>query len=155
MAEPSQTIRRRGGRAVNLALRLLAATGLVYDAYVHLHLAGGFDANRGTVSQGTLFRLEAILAVVAAVLLLVLPRRLSYAFGLLVATGGVAAVVLYRYVDVGPLGPLPDMYEPSWYPAKTSSAVAEAAAALLLLLVLVVRSRPAATPEPAGAAQPR
>lgn len=154
MAESSQPTRRRSGRAVNLALRLLAATGLVYDAYVHLHLAGPFDAVRGTISQGTLFRLEAILAVLAAVLLLVLPRRLSYAFGFLVAAGGFGAVVLYRYVDVGPLGPLPDMYEPSWYPEKTSSAVAEAAAALLLV-VLIVRSRSAATREPTGAATPR
>jgi hypothetical protein len=154
MAEPSQTTRRRSGRAVNLTLRLIAAAGLVYDAYVHVHLAGGFDANRSTVSQGTLFRLEAILAVLAAVLLLVLPRRLSYAFGLLVAAAGVGAVVLYRYVDVGPLGPLPNMYEPSWYPEKTASALAEAAAALLLL-VLLLRSRPAAAREPAGAATPR
>ena len=153
MAESSQTIKRRSGRAVNLALRLLAATGLVYDAYVHLHLAGRFDAVRGTISQGTLFRLEAILAVLAAVLLLVLPRRLSYAFGFLVAAGGFVAVMLYRYVDVGPLGPLPDMYEPSWYPEKTASAVAEAAA-VLLVLMLVVWSRPAATRKPAGAATP-
>ena len=47
----------------------------------------------------------------------------------LVAFGGVAAVLLYRYVDVGAIGPLPDMYDASWYSEKTWSAIAEAAAA--------------------------
>jgi hypothetical protein len=42
------------------------------------------------------------------------------------------AVLLYRYVDVGSLGPLPDMYEDTWQvPGKLLSAYAEGAAVLL------------------------
>lgn len=37
-------------------------------------------------------------------------------------------MVLYRYVDIGTLGPLPDMYEPFWYASKAATAVAEAVA---------------------------
>ena len=45
-----------------------------------------------------------------------------------------AAVVLYTYVNVGPLAGLPNMYEPSWGPpGKLVSAIAEGAGALLAL----------------------
>ncbi len=40
-------------------------------------------------------------------------------------------VVLYRYVPVPQLGPIPSMYEPIWSPEKTLSAVAEGLGALL------------------------
>ena len=36
-----------------------------------------------------------------------------------------AAVMLYRYVDIPAIGPLPAMYEPVWFFEKTLSAVAE------------------------------
>jgi hypothetical protein len=58
---------------------------------------------------------------------------------LLVSAGGLAAVLLYRYVDVGPLGPLPDMYENTWQvPGKLLSAYAEGAAVVLAGLGLRV-----------------
>ena len=47
-----------------------------------------------------------------------------------------AAVLLYRYVDVPPLGPLPAMYEPLWFPAKTATAIAEALATLTAVVAL-------------------
>ena len=48
-----------------------------------------------------------------------------------------AAVLLYRYVDVGALGPLPDMYENTWQvPGKLLSAFAEATAVVLATLGL-------------------
>jgi hypothetical protein len=47
---------------------------------------------------------------------------------------------MYRYVDVGGFGPLPDMYDPTWYPEKNLSAVAEAAAALAALCLLLLPS---------------
>jgi hypothetical protein len=34
----------------------------------------------------------------------------------------------YRYVDPGAIGPLPDMYEPVWFPEKTLAGIAEAVA---------------------------
>ena len=48
----------------------------------------------------------------------------------LVAGGGLALLLLYRYVDVGKLGPLPNMYEPDWYPKKDWSAIGEGVATL-------------------------
>jgi hypothetical protein len=131
-----------------LSLPLAAATAaaLGYDAYVHLHLAPLYDAVGGAVTQGLLFRVEAALAVAAALLVLVSDSRLAWAAAGLVGLGGVAAVVLYRYVDVGAIGPIPNMYEPAWYGEKTWSAVAEAAVGLLWPLRELVRllSRPAA-----------
>jgi hypothetical protein len=48
-------------------------------------------------------------------------------------------VLLYTYVDVGALGPLPDLYEPTWVPAgKLASAVAEGLGTLLAITGFVV-----------------
>ncbi|MFJ9906186.1 hypothetical protein ACIRVK_25395 [Streptomyces sp. NPDC101152] len=110
-------------------LRLLTAAGLAVDAYVHADLAATYDPVAKTIGQGDLFRAEAGAAALAAVLLLLFGTRpLVWVFALLVAAAGLAAVLLYRYVDIGAFGPLPSMYEPVWYPEKTASAVAEAAA---------------------------
>ncbi|MFI9723114.1 hypothetical protein ACIHFE_26250 [Streptomyces sp. NPDC052396] len=112
-------------------LRLLTAAGLAVDAYVHADLAEAYDPVRGGISQGTLFRIEAAAAALAALLVLVGGRnRVVWAFAFLVAASALGAVLLYRYVDVGALGPLPHMHEPAWYPKKTVSAVAEAVAAV-------------------------
>ena len=92
----------------------------------------------GTVSQGALFRTEAVVAIVAALLVLIRPRRSSWVAALLVAGSALGAVLLYRYVDVGSLGPLPDMYENTWQvPGKLLSAYAEAAAVVLAALGLL------------------
>ena len=130
-------------------LRLLAAGGLGTDAVVHWHLAGLYDGNRqGGLSQGDLFRAEAVASAVLAVLVLFVALRRASATGMviaglafLVAASALGAVLLYAYRDIGPIGPLPDMYEPYWYPEKTLAAVAEgvAAAASLALLVMVWR----------------
>jgi len=61
---------------------------------------------------------------------------------LLIAAGGVGAVLLYAYIDVGGFGPLPNMYEPIWYPEKTISAVAEAVAALAALGLVLLPPEP-------------
>lgn len=118
---------------VRWLLTLLTAAGLAVDAYVHWHLAPNFDTLRGAasphISQGQLFRLEAAFAVVAMLLVLVARSRLAAAVAFLVAAGGLGAVLLYAYVELGGIGPLPDMYDPDWYTEKTVSAVAEAIAA--------------------------
>jgi hypothetical protein len=130
-------------------LTLITAAGLGVDAYVHWHLAPNFDTLTGAasphISQGQLFRLEAVLALVAMVALLMSRRHLFTAFAFLIAAGGLGALLLYGYVDVGGIGPLPDMYDPVWYPEKTISAIAEAVAAvgaLCLLLLPRLASRP-------------
>jgi hypothetical protein len=121
---------------------LVVAAGLGVDAYVHWHLAPGFDGVKGTaspqISQGELFRVETALALIAMVLVLVTRRRVAAMVAFLIAAGGLGAVLLYGYVDVGGWGPLPNMYDPFWYPEKTMSAVAEAVAALGALWLLVM-----------------
>lgn len=121
--------------AIQWALIVIVAVGLGVDAIVHFDLASAFEANKTSVlTEADLFRAEASVAVIAAVALLVWPRRYTAAFALLVAAGGTVAVVLYRYVDVGAFGPVPNMYDPYWAPAgKTLSAVAEFVAALAAL----------------------
>lgn len=125
---PAVSLRRMPGASVaGLVLRLLVAAGLAVDAYVHADLAPVYDGIRASISQGEVFRLEAGAAAAAAVIVLVAGRRAGFGVALAVAAGGLAALLLYRYVDVGRLGPLPNMYEPSWFGEKTAAAVAEAA----------------------------
>lgn len=114
----------------------MVAAGLGYDGYVHFDLAGNFDANRSMISQGMLFRVEAVAAVLAALLVLLIRHRAAASFAVLIAGSALGAVLLYRYVDLGALGPLPDMYEPSWYPEKAYSAIAEAAALVAAVALL-------------------
>ncbi|MCW2943668.1 MAG: hypothetical protein JWR24_385 [Actinoallomurus sp.] len=109
---------------MGLILRLLVVAGLVVDAYVHFHLAGDVGST-GTLSEGTLFWIQGAVAAVVAVLLLVRARPLPYAIAFLVGGSAFGAVLLYRYVDVGAIGPLPDMYEPIWYAEKVVTTVAE------------------------------
>lgn len=46
----------------------------------------------------------------------------------------------WRY-DVPALGPLPDMYEPLWFPEKTLTTLAEALAAVVAGAVRLVKRR--------------
>jgi hypothetical protein len=83
---------------------------------------------------------------VAAVLVIAVRRWITDVLAFLVAVGGFAAVVIYRYVDVGAFGPFPNMYEPIWYTEKTVSAVAELVAALAALPLVVLPRRSPAVP---------
>ena len=117
-------------------LRLVVVAGLAVDVYVHVHLAAGYDANTAAISEGALFRVEAGVAAFAALLVLLTRTQIGVVVAFLVAAGGVGAVLLYQYVDVGAVGPLPNMYEPLSYPEKTYSLIAEAVAALAALVLL-------------------
>jgi hypothetical protein len=136
--------RRAGSKATHRMLTLITAAGLGVDAYVHWQLAPGFDTLTGAasphISQGQLFRLEAALALIAMLLVLLVRNRLGAQVALLVAAGGLGAVLLYGYIDVGGFGPLPDMYDPIWYTEKTISAIAEAVAAVGALCLLLTPS---------------
>ncbi|MEV2212371.1 hypothetical protein AB0H86_13090 [Streptomyces sp. NPDC050997] len=150
---PPQARRTPALSACLWLLRLLTAAGLAVDAYVHADLAATYDQVNRTIGQGDLFRVEAGAAALAALLLVVLGTRpLVWAYALLVAAAGLGAVLLYRYVDVGTLGPLPDMYDPLWYPEKTASALAEATATFTaaagLFLALLRRKRRQAPDRP-------
>ncbi|WP_328383561.1 hypothetical protein OHS81_07325 [Streptomyces sp. NBC_00400] len=133
--------RGRSGRAARGVARLLAAAGLALDAYVHARLAGRYDGVTATISQGLLFRIEAALAALAAVLVLVWRRPAADTFAWLVATGGLALLLLYTYVDIGAPGPLPDMYEPGWSADKKLAALAQAVAVLATVFLLLTRTR--------------
>jgi hypothetical protein len=129
----------RGWFAVRAVLTLVVVAGLGVDVYVHFDLASTYDGVRSsTLSQGTLFRVEGATAALAAVALIVRTRRYTALFAFLVAAGGLAAVLLYRYVDVGAFEPFPNMYEPVWYTKKTQSAWAEGIAAVAAVALLVL-----------------
>ncbi|MFD0275345.1 hypothetical protein ACFVHB_15765 [Kitasatospora sp. NPDC127111] len=129
-------------RAVHLwLLRLLTAAGLAVDAYVHADLAADRDLVGDDISQGTLFRIEAGAASFAALLVLLAATRVTWAIAFLVAASALGALLLYTYVDVGALGPLPNMYEPVWYREKTIAAVAEGVAVVTALLGLAAVGR--------------
>lgn len=125
-------------------LILVALVGLGIDAYTHLHLAHLYKGNTtGTVNEGVLFQVEAGLAIAAGLWLLVRPGVLSVIATLLITGGGAAALVVYRYYDIGKIGPIPNMHEPIWFTEKEWSLVGEliAFAAALVLLGLTVAGR--------------
>jgi hypothetical protein len=104
---------------------------------MHLKVASDYDVIPGTISGGDLFRAESATAIAVAVLVLVRPGRVAYLLALIVAASALGAVLLYTNVDVGALGPLPDLYEPVWFTEKTVSAIAEAVAAVTAALGFV------------------
>jgi hypothetical protein len=144
-ARPSAQTSRRSASAAAALLSVGVAACLAIDAYVHLKDASDYSAVRTSVlSQADLFRVQAGLAIAAALLLLVRPRLWTWAAAGVLAAGAAVAVVLYTSVDVGRLGPVPDMYEPTWaLPGKVASAWAEGVGAVLALVgfVLAVRRR--------------
>jgi hypothetical protein len=132
--------------AVGWLLRAGTAAALVIDGVVHIKDAYFYDANTGALlSQGQLFRIQGVIALVLAAAVLVLPRRPVWGLAFLVAASAFGAVVLYTYVDVGSLAGLPNMYEPSWGPpGKLLSGVAEGVGALLALGALAWATHQAA-----------
>jgi hypothetical protein len=154
---PSGAAQPGSARRVTLAtgvlwlLRLVTAAALAMDAYVHADLAPGYDFSGGTITQGELFRIEAGAAALAALLVIVAGRRRAvWAFALVVAAAGLAAVLVYRYVDVGAFGPFPDMYEPIWYAEKTRSAYAEGIGTVTALVGLLLAWRMPVRPRWSG-----
>jgi hypothetical protein len=132
-----------GDRLLVRALAAATAALLAVDALVHLTDASLYDSvTTSTVSEGTLFRVEALVALVVAIALLIQPRPAVLAVAAVVAASAAGAVLLSTYVDVGALGPLPDMYEPTWaLSGKAVSAIAEIAATVLALAGLTLTLR--------------
>jgi hypothetical protein len=124
---------------ISWTLRVGTAAALGIDAAVHWQNASAYDAVTATTSQGELFRVEAVLAVAVGLLVLLWPRRGSWVAALAVGASALAAVLLYRYVDLGPLGPCRRYTRtPGRCPGKLLSAYAEVAAVVLARLGLVV-----------------
>lgn len=141
MSVAARRIRQRSRVGVTQrVLGVVTAAALLVDASVHFHDAHFYDSVAGSVvSQGMLFRAEAALATLLGLALLVRPRLTTRVAALLVLTSAFGAVMLYRYVNVGALGPLPNMYEPTWAsPGKLASAWAEGAGIAISAVGLLV-----------------
>ncbi|MEO6117112.1 MAG: hypothetical protein ABIP57_01140 [Jatrophihabitantaceae bacterium] len=116
---------------LDLALRATTAAGLAVDAFIHLQLSSMYQlAAPGGIGQGNLFRIAAVAAVLAALYVLLRGSQAAYGAAFLAAASALGAVVLYRYVNVPALGPLPSMYEPLWFAKKSATALAEALASV-------------------------
>ena len=128
--------------------RIATAVGLVIDAYIHLHLAPLYAEGGGAINEGVLFRAEAAAALLVAAAIIAVGRRVCYLAGLLVAASALATMLVSRYIDLGQIGPFPDLYDPAWYPEKLLAAYAEGAAAAAALAGVILT-------RPAGKSQPR
>lgn len=89
------------------ALRAAAVVGLAVDAAVHLKLAPRYDALGTQLSQGALFRVEAALAVAAALFLLASRTRAAWRCAGLIALAGTLAILVTRYLELPAVGPVP------------------------------------------------
>lgn len=140
------TVSDHSDRASRIAmlgvLRVLTSAMLVIDAVIHLQQAANYQlAAPGGIGAGNIFRIEAMFAILAAAFVLLRASRLSFFVALVVAGSAFAAVLVYRYVDIAGFGPIPSMYEPVWFPAKTFSAVAEGIGALSAAVAIALLSR--------------
>lgn len=145
LTDPDPTRRSLATRAsrARWATSAVIASALLVDAVVHLHLASRYQLSApGGIGAGNLFRIQAVTAAAVAVWVMLRGTRSAYAANFLVAASALGAVILYRYVNVPMLGPLPAMYEPVWFTEKTLSAVAEAVAAAVAGAVMIVGTHP-------------
>ena len=111
-------VTRGRGRSAPLlmVIRVVIALGLAVDAYVHFILAPQYQqAYPDGMGGGTLFRIQAVAAILAGLYVLIRGSRLSYAIAALVALSAFAAVVLSVYIQLPQVGPIPAMYEPLWF----------------------------------------
>jgi hypothetical protein len=124
----------------DLVLRLGGAAALAISSYVHLHGAHFYSSLGDTITQADLFYAQGAVAALVALWVLVTGNRWAWVAVALVGAASFAAVMVYRYVDVGAIGPIPNMYEPSWQTnEKLLSAYAEAAAVVAAVVALLRR----------------
>jgi len=130
--------------------RVATAAGLAIDAYVHFDLAATYAESGGAINEGVLFRVEAVVAVLAAVAVIASGRLAALLAGLVVAGSALAVMLVSRYVDIGPIGSFPNLYDPAWYPEKLLAAFAEGAATATALAGAIVIGWPRRTQRTAG-----
>jgi hypothetical protein len=82
-------------------------------------------------------------AVLVAVAVIATGRLAVLLAGLVVAASALAVMLVSRYVDIGPIGPFPSLYDPVWFPEKMLAAYAEGAATVTALagVILLVWAR--------------
>lgn len=131
-----------------IAARIWIALALLVNAYVHFVLANPFDAIVGSlVSQGALFRIQGVVNILAAVLILAVYRWWTGLVVAVIAAGGLALLVASVYVplDLSAIG-FPVIYEPVWYSDKVIAVVAQGFA-LIGGLAVALLTRSAKTPQ--------
>ena len=97
MAAPASAAQVRAWLVIRIALIVVVVAGLTVDAYVHLDLASNYRLIKtSTLSQADLFRAEGAVAIIAALWLVVRPRRYTAAIAALVATVGLPILVRGR-----------------------------------------------------------
>lgn len=130
-----------------LGLRVLSAAALGFSSYVHIHLANSYPYSGGWLTGTQLFYAQGVVAAVVGAALLLTGNRLIWLVAALLGIASFAAVMTYRYADIGAIGPIPNMYDPTWQPSpdKLASAAAEAALPVLWFVSELLRrvSRPA------------
>jgi NADH:quinone reductase (non-electrogenic) len=118
----------------------VTAAALLTSSYIHLHLASTYRHNTASFALGEelIFRLQGAVTAVTAVVLLTWRRRTPelLVFSGIVLLGSALAVVTYRYIDVGRVVILPNLYEPIWYREKAISAIVEAAGGTTALVMV-------------------
>ncbi|MBG0737849.1 hypothetical protein IV500_00120 [Paeniglutamicibacter antarcticus] len=116
----------------------MVVAALAVDAVVHIRLAPGYQlAAPDGIGEGNLFYLESAAAIVAALYVLIRGSRPAFWLALIVLAAGLAAVLLYNYVDVPAIGPIPAMYDPLWFPEKSISAIAQGLGVVFAIAGLV------------------
>lgn len=139
--EQAQTLTQRISLA-DVVLRLLGAAALAISAYVHLNGAHFYSSLGDSITQADLFYAQGAVAIAVALWVIVTGNRWAWVAVAVVGAASFAAVMVYRYVDVGAIGPIPNMYEPTWQTnQKLLSAYAEAAAVVVAAVALLSRPR--------------
>ena len=138
------------GCQVLRAARIFVVAGLAVDAYVHLNLASTYTAAGGVINEGVLFSAEAVAALLAALVVASYGNRVSYLAGFAVAASALAAMLVSRYMDLGAIGPFPDLYDPVWFGQKILAAFAEGFASLAALLGFILVGIATHTASPGG-----
>jgi hypothetical protein len=127
---------------LELAVRLALVLCLAVDAVIHYRLAPAMQlAAPDGLGGGTLFQVQATAAAAAGLVLLFTGTRLTYAIAGLVALSAFGAVLLYTFVNVPTIGPIPSMYDPTWSTEKVVSVVAEGLGVVLAATGVVLTSR--------------
>lgn len=122
---------------LDITIRFLCVAGFAVDAVIHLLFAGDYDRVGKQITEGTLFRTEAIIAILAGIAIAVTSRRFAAAFAFLVALSAFVAVYGSVHWHIGAIGPFPDVYEPIWFSQKSDVAIAEATSAVAAVVLLV------------------
>jgi predicted acyltransferase len=130
--------RPRRHAARRWTLRAATAAGLAVDACVHFDPASTYAESGGTVNEGVLLRVEAVVVVLAAVAVIAIGRLAALLAGLTVAGSALTMMLASRYVNLGRIGPFPNLYDPVWYPEKPLAALAEGAASVTALAGVIV-----------------